>query len=245
MRRASLLFSSLILAAALAAAPAKTAKPAVAAKARKVTFLPKDGLTLAAAYRKPAPGKPVVVLLHGLSSVKEEWIPFTDALAKEGWGSLAYDARGHGASDRAKTGVRGLGNPGPGSNWERMVDDLGRAIRFLENQSVARSSVAIVGASLGANVSARYAAQSSPLRGLVLLSPGLNYMEFNPEGDIIRIQTPTLMVASVDDKYAFSSSLRLKNLAPAHELWTDVPPGHGVQMISPEFADRLIQWLNR
>jgi pimeloyl-ACP methyl ester carboxylesterase len=230
----------LLVSGSFAAAPAAPQ----AARARKVTFLTRDGKALAATFRKPAPGFPVVILLHGLQSDKQEWIPFTDALGKAGWGSLAYDARGHGASDHDRQGIRALGPTGEGSQWERMADDLGAAFRFLETQSLSRSSVAVCGASLGANVAAHYAALSSPFRALVLLSPGLNYMEFKPEGDIVRIQTRTLIVASVDDKYAFSSSLRLKNLAPADELWTDVPPGHGVQMITPDFAQRLLKWLD-
>ena len=213
------------------------------AKLKKVTFVTKDGVTLAATFRKPAPGQPTVILLHGLQSTKDEWLPFTDALGKMGWGSFAYDARAHGASDPEKKGIGALGSPGPGTPWERMVDDLGAAFNYLESQDIARSSVVVCGASLGANVAARYAALSSPFRTLVLLSPGLNYMEFKPEGDVVRIPTKTLIVASPDDKYAFSSSLRLKNLAPADTLWTDVPPGHGVQMITPEFAARLIKWL--
>jgi alpha-beta hydrolase superfamily lysophospholipase len=236
MRRAFAVVSFLIF----AAGAARAAGPE---KPRKVSILTKDGQTLAAVYRKPAPGRPVLVMLHGLSSTKEEWAPFSELLAKAGWGTLAYDARAHGASDPSKKGIRALGNPGPGSAWERMVDDLGAALRFLEKQGISRSSVSVCGASLGANVAARYAALSSPLRAVVLLSPGLNYMEFNPEGDVIRIASPTLMVASVEDKYAFQSCLRLKNLAPAHELWTDVPPGHGVQMLTPPFAERLLQWL--
>lgn len=210
---------------------------------QKVSFLTKDGYPLAATFRKPQPGMPVVIMLHGYKSAKEEWLPFTDALGKAGWGSLAYDARGHGASDRDKVGTAALGLPGPGSAWEKMVDDLGAAFNFLEEHDIERSSVVVCGASLGANVAARYAALSSPFRALVLLSPGLDYMEFKPEGDVVRIPTPTLIVASPEDKYAFSSSLRLKNLAPADALWTDVPPGHGVQMITPEFAARLIKWL--
>jgi len=237
MRRLVTLFTAVLLTAA-------TLRAAGVEKSRKVTFLTRDGKTLAASYRKAAAGQPVVVLLHGLSSTKEEWLPLTDALGKAGWGSLAYDARGHGASDREKKGIAALGSPGPGSPWERMTDDLGAGLRFLESQGVARSSVAVIGASLGANVAARYAAISSPVKGLVLLSPGLNYMEFKPETDIIQIKSPTLIVASVDDKYAFQSSLRLQNLAPADTLWTDVPPGHGVQMITPDLAARLMKWLS-
>lgn len=237
MRRLISLLTLVLLTAALSHAAGME-------KARKVTFLTRDGKTLVATFRKPAPGQPVAVLLHGLESSKEEWLPFTDALGKAGWGSFAYDARGHGASDRDKKGIQALGSPGPGSEWERMVDDLGAALRYLEKQGVARSSAAVCGASLGANVAARYAASSSQLRAVVLLSPGLNYMELKPESDIIQIKTRTLIVASAEDKYAFASSLRLQNLAPADTLWTDVPPGHGVQMISPDFATRLITWLN-
>lgn len=239
MRRAFLLFAGMTL---LAAGHLQAAAPVE--KPKKISFPTRDAQTLAALWRKPAPGKSVIVLLHGLQSTKEEWNDFSEALAKNGWGTLAYDARGHGANDKDKKGLQALGAPGPGSNWERMVDDLGSALRFLESQGIVRSSVAVCGASLGANVAARYAALSSPLQSLVLMSPGNNYMEFKPEGDVVRIKTRTLIIASPEDKYAFQSSLRFKNLAPADELWTDVPPGHGVQMLTPVFAERLAQWLN-
>src|SRR2546430_2152064 len=71
-------------------------------KPNKVSFKTKDGVTLKANFEKPAAGKPVVILLHGLASSKEEWNPFAEYLAKQGWGVLAYDARGHGSSSKTK-----------------------------------------------------------------------------------------------------------------------------------------------
>lgn len=236
------------MSARLAAFLVLAASTAFAASPETVSIPTDDGLSLSAVYAPPAPGKGVLVLLHGLDSSKEEWRPFSAVAVKDGWGTLAYDARGHGRSVRGtQRGFRTYGPGGPGTEWERMPADVGAVLRYLNGRGVATSSVAVIGASLGANVAARFAARGAPIRALVLLSPGLNYLQFRPDRDLAATKAPRLLVAHPSDRYAHVSALKLANATDGALLWTDVPPGHGVQMFDAEgaFARRLLDWIGR
>jgi len=224
-----------LAATALQAAPADT-----------LTLIPTpDGISLAADYHPATGGKGVIVMLHGLDSNRGEWNGFSYAAQTAGWGTLAYDARGHGQSVRgAARGHRSFGPAGPGTPWERMTDDLRAVLAFLEARGVSASSVAVVGASLGANVAARYASRGAALKAVVLMSPGLNYMEFRPDRDVQAIRPRTLIITSPEDRYAFASSYKLRTLAPQIELWSDVRPGHGVDMFDETLSKRLLVWLS-
>lgn len=208
-----------------------------------VRFAGADAFPLVGTFHAPEKGHPTILLLHGLGSTKEEWRPFSDRMASLGWGVLAYDARGHGKS--APPTYRSFGRPAPESPWEKMIDDVGRAIHFLEkDQGVDRSSIYLAGASLGANVALNYAALTRSVRGVILLSPGITYQGVRtdkPSGLIRR--TPVLLVVSPPDFYAYKSCLQLKKNHPAFDLWTDVKDGHGVQMFDSSLLSRLSEWL--
>lgn len=216
-----------------------------------VSFRSIDGLMLAATYCPPVGGHGVLLMLHGLDSNRSEWGVFSAAAQAAGWGTLAYDARGHGetVSGKAK-GFRAFGPAVPGSQWDRMPDDLDAAVRFLNGKGIKTHDVSILGASLGANVAVKYCARGGETRALVLMSPGLNYAEFRPDNDFPSVKAPRLIIVSPADRYAYASSVKLASLAPGTDLWTDVTPGHGVQMFSPnekgknDLADRLLAWLS-
>ena len=216
-----------------------------------VYFFTADGPRLEALFHAPAAGKPTVVCLHGLAAVKEEWSPFLAALEKAGWGYLAYDARGHGESSLTKdangapNGFQAFGPPGPGTPWQKMVDDVGAAIKFLSTEKkVNRETISLAGASLGANVVLTYAALTNRPRAVIALSPGLNYAEIKPEDTLSQLKEPhVLLVASPTDRYAFESSRTLVAQRPGTVFWSDVKPGHGAQMFDDALLARLIQWL--
>ncbi|MBV9079670.1 MAG: alpha/beta fold hydrolase [Elusimicrobia bacterium] len=222
-----------------------------AAEPVKVKFKSGDGTTLVGLYQKPAPGKGVAIMLHGLKSSKEEYKPLADRLGAAGWGTLAYDARGHGESAVSRTpngeaDYASLGQPGPGSRWERMIDDVGAAIKFVQDDAkVERSSIVVVGASMGANVVARYAALAAPVKGIVLLSPGLDFVGFKPKPEMPKIHCPILLIAARADVYSYQSCLELKTAAPSSDLWNDVPNGHGVQMLDGGLIDRIKRWMEK
>lgn len=218
----------------------------------KVVFKNRENLRLSAFYHAPERNNPVVILLHGLASAKEEWLSFGQFINQKGWGWLAYDARGHGDSsltrgtDGGANGYKYFSAPGRGSEWERMIDDVGAAVQFLEkDKGVKRSRLVLMGASLGANVALNYAALTRFEGKVVLLSPGLNYQEIKVEEAVRKIPLKNLLLlAHSGDVYAFSSCTLIKDALPAVSFWSDVKPGHGVQMLDPQLATRLTDWLN-
>jgi len=215
-----------------------------------VKFQTTDGKTLVGLFAPAKPGNPTVIMLHGLAASKEEWSPLFDALKAHGWGAFSYDARGHGQSSLSKSpegypdGYKYFGPPGPGSEWEKMIDDVGSAERYLAAQKkVDRQNIFLAGASVGANVALNYAVLARPPKGLILLSPGLSYQGFLSEGPIQKARFPVLIVASEADPYAFSSSRKLAGLNPKVTFWSDVKPGHGVQMFDAYLLPRIFNWL--
>ena len=222
------------------------------AKPAAVSLVAADGRRLAAVYAPPSKGKGMVVCLHGLGAQKEEWAPLLARLEKEGWGYLAYDARGHGDSSQTRSAEgypdewRRFGPPGRGSPWRKMIDDAGAAVAFLAKSDVPRTSVVLAGASLGANVALNYAALSSGIGGAVLLSPGLNYQGIETLAVAERAGAlPVLLVASRADGYAFQSAKALASRLENGRLLSDVPPGHGVQMLDEKTIETVFRWMAR
>jgi pimeloyl-ACP methyl ester carboxylesterase len=114
-----------------------------------------------------------VVLLHGLTATKRYVVMGSKALERSGHRVVAYDARGHGASD-----------PAPARDayaYADLVDDL---LAVLDERGIDRAVLA--GASMGAHTVIG-AALRAPERvaGLVVITPA-----FDPEGGGNHGQTP-------------------------------------------------------
>jgi pimeloyl-ACP methyl ester carboxylesterase len=123
-----------------------------------------DGVELAGEDSDPArPGAPIV-LLHGLTATRRYVVMGSNTLQREGYRTLAYDARGHGRSAAA---------PDPGAyGYERLVLDL-QAV--LDRLGVERAVLA--GASMGAHTALRFTLRHPErVAGLGLITPS-----FDPE----------------------------------------------------------------
>ncbi len=194
------------------------------AHAEKVTFPAADGIVLEGDFLKPAVGKPTVVLLHGYMSNRPEWEPFAKYCHSKGIGAFYFDLRGHGKSQ---------GSP---QDFTKMVSDLGYAVKFLSSKlHIPPAKIGVGGASVGANVAFRYAANNPEVPFVFLLSPGLNYQGLaaddlmGPYG-----KRPLLLAASSGDRYAFYSIEVLERLRTDKSglaVFREPPQGgHGVQM---------------
>lgn len=225
--------------------------PSLVFSTERITFKTRDGVVLHGVYQAPRGDNPVLVMLHGLGSYKEEWRPLEMTLEQSSWGYFAYDARGHGESSQSKdesgnpNGYKTLGLPGPSSLWERMIDDLGAATGFLQKEKmIDRKKIFFAGASLGANVALNFASLTRSVRPVLLLSPGQNYQEITSDAAIVNMKNvPVLLVASVTDRYAYLSCQHMKQLVPSVTLWTDVKAGHGVNMFDDKLLRRIMAWL--
>jgi dienelactone hydrolase len=199
-----------------------------------------DGLRLAGTFYTPAdtpPPWPGVILLHMIYGDQKEWGDFPQKLSDEGYAVFAIDLRGHG-----KTGGE--------MDWDQSRDDLQRVWRYMTGRGeVDPNRIAIIGASMGANMALVASAAQPEVGALGLLSPGLDYYRVTTADALAAYgQRPLLIVASDEDSYSAESSRQLSELAgDSAELVMYSQAGHGSAMLQskPELADTLIDWLNR
>jgi len=160
MQRRSLLAT---LAAATLASPlaspsaSPSASPLVSPSARAAagTITARDGTRLACLDQ--GAGTPVV-LVHGWTLASEIWTLQTDWLANRGMRVVAYDRRGHGASDK----------PADGYDYDTLSADLAAVLDRLDLRDVT-----LVGHSMGAGEVARYLAHygGSRIARVMLVAP--------------------------------------------------------------------------
>jgi pimeloyl-ACP methyl ester carboxylesterase len=107
-----------------------------------------------------------VVLLHGLTATHRYVVMGSRALERSGHDVLAYDARGHGASDPAPEGPDAY-------TYDHLAADL---VRVLDDAGMERAVLA--GASMGAHTAVRVALEHPErVAGLVIVTPA-----YDPEG---------------------------------------------------------------
>jgi dienelactone hydrolase len=205
--------------------PVSTPDMAVATtiEGARVDLLTSDGINLAATFWTPPDQKsvPGVILIHILGGKRQDWTPLARTLQANGYAVLAFDLRGHGESGGKQT-------------YSAMTKDVAVVYAWLQQQeTVAPADIVLIGGSIGANIALNFAVNEPDVRGVVLLSPGLDYHGVRTEDAVKRYGSrPILIVASEEDKYAASSALRLDALAAgAHQLQMYKGAGHGTGII--------------
>lgn len=222
-------------------------------QAKKILFLSQDQWNLVGYFKLPQNGKPVFLCLHGVGSGKEEWAQFASSLSASGYGYLVYDGRGHGESQmgpRGKTGYRSFRSTGTDNEWNLMRYDLEAALGYLKSQGIEEGSVAMAGASIGANLMLNFAIQHPRISLTILLSPSMNYRDV-PTVNAMRFYggRPILLMAAASDRYSFEHTRILyafarQSAGPENASLVQVLSGHGVNMLQPEVMSRLMGWIS-
>ncbi len=113
-------------------------------------------------YLKPAAGKPVVVLLNGLTYRTGVWDSFVKELKGDGLGILRYDPMGHGKT-LAKSGL-----PNEAIESDEQVKDLNSLLSVLG----IRKAVHLVGLSYGGAIGTQFTiAYPNKVANLILMAP--------------------------------------------------------------------------
>lgn len=200
-----------------------------------IGMVTEDGVKLRGTYYNPGVANaPGVVLLHMLGRQRSDWEAFAGQLQEAGYGVIAIDLRGHGESEGER-------------DFSAMTKDAAIAAKFLRaREEIDPGRLAIIGASVGANIALNYAAEDPGILGAVLLSPGLDYRGVTTEDALKRYGDRLLLiVASEEDSYAASSSETLAAEAANAELVMLSDQGHGTRMLNEEsgLEQTILDWL--
>lgn len=210
----------------------------------KVEFLTEDNVTVAGLWCSAGAGSKKILLLHMMPATKESWNQFQDKLGQAGFSSLAIDLRGHGESVKGAVTVLDYKNF-TDSEHQVKIRDVKAAIKWLK---AIDSDLALVGASIGANLACQYAAEHPETRAVVALSPGLNYRGILTM-PLVRALTRSqflFLAASDDDQESFNAAQKLNEASLAKtKLKLLHNSGHGTTMFSdnPKLMDEIISWL--
>jgi alpha-beta hydrolase superfamily lysophospholipase len=211
----------------------------IPASGRVVSLTASDGTPLGGMlYESPSRPASGVVLVHMLGRSKDEWSAVADRLQGAGTTVLALDLRGHGSSG------------GNGAMLSAMSADVRAAIDWLAARPGIRAeSLAVVGASLGANLAAIAAADAPGVRAVALISPSLVYRAVRLEPGLMRkfADRPVWLAASTADPYALRTIRELAVGSGPREQLLSSARGHGTTLLTadPELSRALVDWLER
>lgn len=215
----------------------------------RITFETSDGVTIVGDYYEA--GGRTALLLHMRPATRESWKAFSGKLVEAGFSVLAIDLRGHGESVQTKDGRTLDYNRMSEAEERESIKDVEAAMAWLgREQSVAGDKVALVGASIGANLALQYFSDHREVKSAALLSPGLDYRGIKTEPMVRKLAAPQgiYLVAAEDDEYSAESvrALAQKTRAPS-ELKVFANGGHGTRLFETHsaFMDELIIWLKR
>ena len=206
-----------------------------------VTLTTSDGITIKGTYYNASEdGEPGVILLHMLSRNRGDWHEFARDLQALDYKVLAIDLRGHGESDLDYRKFS------PGDDFKGMVLDAAAAKDFMIEEGTGPKDIVIIGGSIGSNVALNYAAEDKDIKGVVLLSPGLDYRGIRTEEAMVAYgERPVLIVASEEDTYCAETCEKLYSLAKG-DAEIKIYPGdaHGTWIIhSQDSSDLVLEWI--
>lgn len=223
----------------------------LASAADEVSFKTEDGVTIRANLFMPRGAKPVpaVLLLHQLGSDKSAWNAFAEKLIKNSYAVLALDLRGHGGSTDFSGEERDYKSFSD-ADHAAMIRDVEAAAKYLKSRKdINGGRLAVVGASIGANLAFQYAAEDKTVRTAVMLSPGLNYQGLEVLPYTTGFSTRALfLITSEGDTYSYESCQKLKQeatLASPIKLKVYAGTMHGTDLLlAQEGLDEIvIAWL--
>jgi pimeloyl-ACP methyl ester carboxylesterase len=216
--------------------------------ADRVTFKTDDNVTIVGAYYQGDPSRPAALMLHMMPAAKESWSGLAEALSAVGWSVLAIDLRGHGESTWAAGRQLDYTQFTNGEHRAKLKD-VEAAMRWLGSRGADPSRTALVGASIGANLSIAYAAAHKQIPAVVALSPGLDYRGVTT-ADKAAVLAPSqklFLAASAEDEYSFATDKELSRKKAGAVLREFEGLGHGTAMLErdPTLIPEIVAWLTR
>lgn len=212
---------------------------------KKINFITKDGVMIVANYYPNKEAKYAGILIHQRPLTKESFDNFAKFLNKEGYTVLALDLRGHGESIQSTFGKLDY-NKFTSEEEQKSIIDLEAASLFLNKEGFPKEKQFLVGASIGANLAFQFLSENPKIKGVVLLSPGLNYRgiileKFRKEG----IGNKIFAVSALDDPQGVKGGRALKSWYPEAVYLEYQFGGHGINLFKTQkdLREKILDWL--
>ncbi len=209
----------------------------------KISFQTDDGVTIVGNLWKG--GGDAILLLHMLPATKESWNDFAEELYNEGYTVLAIDLRGHGESVKQRDTMLNYKTFTDEQHQESIID-VRTAVSYLKEKGA--SSVAVAGASIGANLALQYQAEDPDIKKTILLSAGLDYrgVETESAAAALRSDQEVYYVAgSFDGDTAETAQILSEKMAGESEVKIYDTTAHGTDLLAgdADLSKELIAWL--
>lgn len=185
-----------------------------------------------------------LLLLHMMPADRTSWRAFAEKSENANWHVLAIDLRGHGESQGGPNGYKSFSD----AEHQASRYDVEAGVEFLKSRGV--TVLSLGGASIGANLALQYLSEHPDVRGVFLLSPGLDYrgVKTEPAARNLKPGQFVFYVASRDDAHSADTVQQLFDVTPAgvsKEIKFFETAGHGTTIFErePQFMDSVVEWL--
>lgn len=216
----------------------------------RVVLQTSDRVAIVGSFVTVAAAKGAVLLLHMMPADRTSWQVLQDALQERGVSSLAIDLRGHGESVN-QGGQRLDYHNFNDQDHQASIEDVETALMWLIHHGFSLGSIAVAGASIGANLALVAAAKHQQIPAVVLLSPGENYRgvrTFLPAHELTPTQALWVAASQGDDQESFEAAQKIVQLAECSDkqLMTYTGAGHGTVLFQtyPALVTKLAEWLS-
>lgn len=217
---------------------------------KRVNFKTEDDVIISGDYYGVPEPKGYVLMLHMMPAVKESWQELAKAMNRASFAVLAIDLRGHGESINKTDGTTLNYKNFTDQQHQSSIYDVKAALNWLRMEGAMNHCVAVVGASIGANLALYTLANVKEIPTAVLMSPGLDFRGLQTEPLVKKLkQTKSfLCISSLDDKYSFDSCRTLIQETPLGIQKENIElqdAGHGTHMFStePDLAQKVVAWI--
>ena len=216
---------------------------------KTISFTTDDGVVIYGNYFESVPASDrCVLMLHMMPETSLSWAPLAGEVVKVGINVLAIDERGHGESvnttDGGKIDFRNFTD----TEQQAKIFDVEAAVRWINGKGI--RDISIVGASIGANLAIRYAADHEEIGEIVAMAPGLDYRGVMTEEAVGRMSASqaVLFVGAKDDVESLGSIGKLSQTGNVKkETLIYESGGHGTRLFGPhpEVIGRIVDFLKQ
>jgi pimeloyl-ACP methyl ester carboxylesterase len=198
------------------------------------------------------PKYPLIILLHGLNRDHLAWSDLPATLTQAGYAVFALDLRGHGKSTVTTWKRRVSWRLLQPEQWKNLHRDITQVIQYFKKgedyPEVDGSQVALIGEKLGANVATFVGKNSTDVKALVLLSPGIEFKGIDASRGLLEYGNPTLILSNHDFKESHSQAQHLYNwITGPKTLQVYEKIGEGAEMLGnqPGVGLQIEAWLSK